>query len=128
MLALFAFSCFSNISKDTNECKGLKKFVKNRWMYNKEGDYYREGVGLLGLKGKYRKCIIGMPKPKVIKLFGKPSDEDKNRNEFYYFTTPYWKDASNKSNRQGSWLVFIFDKDGKVSNFSFGGVIVSPSH
>lgn len=120
----FLFSSCSIIGQtNSRECYNqLKIFVKDRWEYNKEGNYYEEGKGLIGLTGTYRQCVETMSKKQIMKIFGKPSEIDTEKEMLIY----YEMSDCNKNSEFCTKLYFMF-QDNKVKKFRFT-IATSSSH
>lgn len=124
IIILFMFSSCSIIGQtNSRECYNqLKQFVNDRWVYNEEKNYYEEGKGLIGLTGTYKECVKKMSKKQIMKIFGKPSEINSEKDILIYYKMM----DCNTNSEICSKLYFIF-KEGKVDKLRFA-VAVSKSH
>ena len=119
MFLLSSFSCAHKIVGANNDCRGLKKYVKDNWSYDKLNNYY---IGdLLGIKGERFICIKDMPKSKIIKMFGNPNEEYPKK--LIYYESPGCHENNNECQR----AQFVFDKNGGLVHLSLI-LMVNQSH
>lgn len=114
-------SCKSGMSNKTygdgKSCKAYYDYVKKSWKKNGDGYFaltekalYDEDL-LVYYRFPNPPCLLGLPKKKVLKLFGEPSKKETDRFDYYMYGT-----CDGKDNYGCVRLKIFFDERSRVDS------------